>query len=178
MARTARPFELGSEPFELGSEPFELDSEPFELGSEAFELGSEAIELGSEHVELGSEPVELGSELVGLGSEPVELGSEPMELVPSLWSSTPSLSSSITNVLAGRCVQSRTHRTSKYVWFLSHTPSHTHMRRHVALRDIFVDVSSTFSRPKNITGLLILPYLRLYLPVLHFFFGFSSVSVG
>jgi hypothetical protein len=56
-------------------------------------------------------------------------------------------------------VQSRTHRTCKYVCFLSHTPSHTHIcssSRYI--RRCFVNIFQA----KKITGLLILLYLRLY----------------
>ena len=73
-----------------------------------------------------------------------------------------------------RCVQSRTHRTCKYVWFLSHTPSHTH---YSSLRYIcwcFVNIFSA----KKINGLLILLYLHLDYLYCIFSLFFSSVSVG
>jgi hypothetical protein len=49
-----------------------------------------------------------------------------------------------------RYVQYRTHRTYKYVWFLYHTPSHTHCS---SLRYIRRCFRSTFSRPKNRSAL-------------------------
>ena len=56
-----------------------------------------------------------------------------------------------------RYVQYRTHRTYKYVWFLYHTPSHTHCSSLRYIRRCFVNIFSA----KKIAGLLILLYLRL-----------------
>jgi hypothetical protein len=75
-----------------------------------------------------------------------------------------------------RCVQSRTHRTCKYFWFLSHTPSHTHIcssSRYI--RRCFVNIFQA----KKIAGLLILLYLRLgylYCIFLWFFFSLSRFN--
>jgi hypothetical protein len=99
-------------------------------------------------------------------------------LVPSVLTSC---YNPITNKLAGRwvrdrtshprCIQSRTHRTCKYVWFLSHTPSHTPSHTHICsssryIRRCFVNIFPA----KKITGLLILLYVRLdYLYCIIFF---------
>jgi hypothetical protein len=48
----------------------------------------------------------------------------------------------------------------------------------VALCDIFVDVLSTFSRPKKSMGSYNTSLSTSRLTLLHFFFGFSSVPVG
>ena len=57
---------------------------------------------------------------------------------------------------------------------------HRAMNIFVALRDIFVDILSTFFRPKNHWALntSLIYYLRLDYLYCTFFFGFSSVSVG
>ena len=76
-------------------------------------------------------------------------------------------------VSPGLDVQSRTHLPASVFGFY---PIHRAIHIFVALRDIFVDVLSTFSRPKNHWALnTSLSTSRL--PLLHFFFGFSSVSV-
>ena len=80
----------------------------------------------------------------------------------------------------------RTHRASpemrpipnsppcKYVWFLSHTPSHTHIcSSSPYIRRCFVNIFPA----KKITGLLILLYLRLdYLYCIIFLWFFFSLS--
>jgi hypothetical protein len=57
---------------------------------------------------------------------------------------------SITNVvLAGRWVRDWTHRGCKYVWFLSHTPSHTHIFIHTVAMALkfFLPIHMTINYP-------------------------------